>query len=514
MSVARTVLSVSAAVLTTAAVAILVWAFFQAWRNSRKARVDISTVADATGDRTTKDTVLGLTHLLREEVLTALPRLADRMKHEIDDAKADPTSPLATLVRDDVAIEKRLVGDIGSSQQELTESITTLAPETARGAVRVITETVLRPRGVRVSGVLQRVNDAPGGVGLSFCVDQLQGAEATRRVTLWEDGDTDTSGKTVVERFYDLMVPASRSLACELLRQHLTARARKRRPGDVLRGRHADLRGREAVIDFMVGTAYLSAAARYAPATMSFYQQAERALTNTATLDHYRVPYVRAEALAQRARREGPEEAVNLLQGSIALLEEARKKLPRARLDDPRRTTADLNIRASLAVVRCLLVDRLPDEPWRAKAAASAIADLQEVDTSPLEHSPSLQDSTVLYNLASAFAVASALDPLADHGVDLQRCLRRAKECLLYACLGSEQWWTDGKADPDLRLLQPWMLDARRQVLATGGEAPLDRDAVCAIVSLAVGAEAPKSERLDRAHENGRPRAEATGAPR
>ncbi len=513
MSVARTVLSVSAAVLTAAAAVLLVGAFFQAWRDARKPKVVISTLGDATGDEITKNAVTGLTHRLREEMLDALPSLARRMEHEIKEAKRDPTSPLAKLVLEDVAIAKQLISDIDSSK-DLTASITSLAPESARGALRIISETMLRPRGARVSGVLQRANDGPGGLGLSFTVEQLQAKEPPSRVTLWEDGDTNTSGRSVVERLHALVVPASRSVACELLHQHLTARTRTRRLVRWLRpGRGANFAERKAVIELVIGTAYVSAAARYKPATMSFYQRAERALANTAELDHYRVSLVRAEALAQRARREkAGETAKTLFQESVNLLDKARAQLLSASLDAPLQATADLNIRASLATIGCLLVHRFPDEPWRADDAAKAIAELLEVDTSPFESSESMQDSTVLYNLASAFTVASHVQPLAQHGVDLERCLVRAKQCLLNACLRHQQRWTDGKADPDLAELLPWLLDAEARVLAMGGDGPREREAICAIVTQVVDATQPEVQTVGRSHRKGRRRTPTGGA--
>jgi hypothetical protein len=474
--------------LIAAAVAILAVAFFRAWLDVRRPKVVISPFTDATGDDKVKGAALGLTHRLREQTLEALPRLAAKLKQEIEDAKPDPTSPLALLARDDVAIDQQqLMDDIGSSQQKLSESIDSMVPESARGATRVVTETMLRPKGVRVSGMFQKINDAPGSLGLSFTVERLEGKGFPGRVTLWEDPDTDTSGKTVLERFHDLVVPASRALACELLRQRLAARTRRRRlPRWVPFGRPARPEVCEGVIEFVIGTAYLSAAPRYAPAKRAFYQEAERALRDASKLEHYWVSCVLAEAVVQRARIEPEDEAETSFQEAINLLQDAGKRLKKAPRKHRRR--ADLNIRAGRALIDCLLV---PREPWREERTAKAVIWLYEADTSAFEGSSSTPDTTVLYNLASALAVASGLDRLARHGVDLDRCRTRAKECLLQACLGNEQWWTDGKVNPDFADLREWLLDARREVMAKRGTGSLDREAICAIVSRVVDTAQP-----------------------
>jgi hypothetical protein len=514
MSPVSTVLSLGWDVLIPAALVILFVAFFRAWRDVRRPKVVISPFTDATGDETVKGAALGLTHRLREETLEALPRLAGRMTQEVVDAKSDPTSPVALLGREDVAVEqRRLMDDIGSSEQTLTQSIDSMVPESARGATRVVTAMMLRPRGVRVSGMFQKVNDAPGSLGISVTVEELQGRGVPARVTLWEDGDTDTSGKTVLERFHDLVVPASRALACELLRQHLGARIRRRRvPSWFPFPRRSQPEACEGVIEFVIGTAYLSAAARYAPAKKAFYQQAERALRGASKLEHYWVSCVLAEAVVQRARSEPEDEAETSFEEAIDLLGEAGQRLPKAPLGDHHRYGAELNIKAGLALIDCLLV---PREPSRAERTAAAVIELYEADTSSFEGTESTPDTTVLYNLASTLAVASALEPLARHGVDLERCQARAKECLLQACLGNDQWWTDGKVNRDLAGLRGWLLDARREVLAKRRDGSLDREAICAIVARAVEPVQSGPKEADRSSsKRGDRRARRTSPPR
>lgn len=468
------VFSVGATLVSAGAIVVLPVAVVRAWRRSKRTEVVIATLDDASGDVTTGSAVLGLTYRLREELLAALPRLAERTNEVVERARKDSTSPIGTVVLDDIA-RADLVKDITSSREELMDSMENLVPEPARGAYRVLTNALVHPNEVQVSGVLQCVNKDPGGLGLSLTVNPVGAEGAASRITLWEDKDSDVSAKSVVERFHDLVSAAARSLACELLRQRMLASTPKpRRRHRLLGDKAAPAVRREAVIEFLVGEAYLSGARRSAQARKTFYELAERALkkavgdgreSRDGYLDHFKVSFQRGNALAELARRQGAdaEEAINLFSRSTDLFKDAEQKLSRADLSEAERRAERLKVRAALAINACLEAELSPDDVAKAGKAADAVVALTRVD--PRKYSA---DSGALYNLACSLAVAARVEIVARHGVDTDRCLAHAKLCLLHACARKEQWWNDGRVDPDLCLLKEWMPLARRQLVEAG----------------------------------------------
>lgn len=473
------VLSVGGALLLVLATAVFGVAFFRAWRQSRRVQVTIEDLSDATADTTTEGAVLGLTYRLREEVLAALPALADRARRAVAGADSDPSSPIRALMLEDID-RQEVLGDITSSQKDLMQSMESMVPQGARGAYKVVASSLLRPKEVRVLGVLQRRNDASGGLGVSFHVNHVGAEEAASRITLWEDAGRDVSGKMVAERFHALVTPAARALACELLRQRLRVKMSRRRRHRKARStdqqRHVD---REAVVEFLVGGSYRNAAHGSAPAVTSFYDLAARAFTKSAgRLDHYKLSYQLGNTLAELARRQGADRkrAIELLMESTTLLDQAEMKLPRADLEDPKRRAEELKIQAARATNACLLAEFLPDDEVKAKSAALLACALTDVD-------PTAYDTdSVLYNVACALAVAARVAALARHGADKDRCLDRSRLWLLHACARNDRWWEVGEGDSDLCLLSDWMLEARRLLseLSSGsdGLSPPDAEAI------------------------------------
>lgn len=519
---AQTVLTVAAALLFAVAVLVLLLAVTRAWREGRKSKVIIRIIDDATGNPRASAAALGLTYRLREELLEALPSLVERSKQLVEEIKSDVTNPIHDLIIADID-HNILLDDIASSQRQLAESINTLIPDSARSPVRVITETLLRPQGLLVSGAFQRISDAPGAVGISFNVRLLQVDDIGSRVTLWEDDRAHVSGKEVVERLSNLIRPSSRSLAFELLRCNLLA-IRPQRP---LRDRLAIWRDdrtqpkREAVVNVIIGMLYQNTARRYGPATVSFYRLSALSLEKVQSLNHYMATYLLASAVAEQGRREkSNSEAVELLLRSSQLFEKALGQLssgaaggsaralkeqngvqletlsgtgsnggrqrspisegtPRDDSDHQRYKREDLKIRTALDTVWCLLVERSPKESEG--AAVRAVRDLEadltearEIDTL-LEEDP---NATTCYALACAFAVAHRVEPLRHFGLDLARCLMEAKRWLVLAWLRDERWWVDGIDDPDLDSLREWAAEAHRRLqeerAVKGGDEPFN----------------------------------------
>jgi hypothetical protein len=494
---ANTVLSVSGAVLVTAAVCILVAGFVRAWRDGRRTKVAVTTLDDAACDPATAGAALGITQRLGEELLVTLPQLATKWTEIVEKSRTDPSwGPIGTVITGgNAALAVQLIGDINASQRQLTESIESLAPDAARNALHIVTQALLRPRGVRVSGVLQRTSNAAGGVGISFTVSDLQGRDTPRQITIWEDKTSAVTGHDVLERIHALVVPCARALACELLRQQLMTQTAARR----IRRRLARVSGRmgiapdhpagrsyshEAVIAFVTGLVYHGAARMCSPATMSFYRLSGLALEQAdKELDYYKASYLRALSLAELGKREQEQDAqrgATTLLDANRLLETAREKLPRADLPPALMRAEDMKIRSVIATNWCVMVTRRPEEAERAAKAVAVITELQAVDPCGVD------DPSALYNMACALATASQATALARHGLVPDRCLTDAKRSLLHACLRDEVWWHDATLDVDLGALYDWM--PRAQILlpeeraARGPTTPLEPEAARAVV--------------------------------
>lgn len=492
--VATFVWSVSGAVLLALSVVILTVAVVQGWRRSRRTEIVISNLADGTGDATAGAAVIGLTYRLREGFLSALPRLGDYARGTVERGKLDSTSPIRSLVLDDIARDS-LLRDIATSQQELTESMESLVPEKALGAYRVVAATLFRPNEVHVSGVLQRRHDRLGGLGISFTVHHLGSESAASRITLWEDEPTPdaTTTKSVGQRFHELMPAASSALACELLRQRLLATVHKQtlRQRVAIRRRNRHVRTPDAVVEFLVGSSYESAAHLHAPATKSFYKLAERALVKSVKhLDHYKVSFLLANTLSELARRQGhdADRATSLLWRSSKVFEEARDKLHRADLPAPLRRAEAMKVRAALTMNACLAAELLADDVGPGANDVADVAELIKIDPGDYEN------ADVLYNVACTLAVAARVKTLASQGVDCGACRRQAERWLLHACARNDRWWRRAEADPDLGLLHEWIPAARRR-LRESVQSPLDAQSIGALVDGVLEAMAPTSHR-------------------
>jgi hypothetical protein len=239
----------------------------------------------------------------------------------------------------------------------------------------------------------------------------------------------------------------------------------------------------DAVVEFLVGNSYQSAAHLNAPATKSFYELAERAFMNSVRqLDHYKVSFQLANTLGELARRQGADvdKAITLLGLSTRHFEEAREKLPRADLPEAQSRAEVLRLEAALTINACLAAELLTDNVGYSVKGAAGAAKLMEADPGEYE------DADALYSVACTLAVAARVKSLAAHRFDLDACRSQARRWLLYACARNDRWWTDGEADPDLDLLHDWMPPARRRLResmsARDHEKPLDSHSIAALI--------------------------------
>ncbi|MCA1706859.1 MAG: hypothetical protein LC808_27795 [Actinobacteria bacterium] len=415
---ADVVLSVAGALLVLIVAALLPVAAWRAWKQSRRTQMIIGNLLDSTGDPTLSGAALGLTHRLREEVIAILPVVASRVKQAVQWMDSDYMSPMRALWLDDSERRYALIGDIASSQsdllqslqhvadnvsepEDLTRSVDVMVPEAGRGLYRFVATTLLRPREVRVLGLLQRVHEASGGVGLSFTVTHLGPERIAGRVTLWEDEDCDIATKTVVERFHDLIVPAARSLACELLRQRLMVTMSERH-GRRGRRRNKELEGHmdpQPLVDLLVGSLYHNGARTSAPAVTSFYELAERDLRRSAErLDDYTLLYQLGRTVAELGRRQARDraKAIDYLSHSVSLFQRAKSQLDSVSLEEGRLGVNELGIRAAYTTSACLLAELSPDEEAELTEAARLTWELIMIDPADYENDGVLTTSLAL----------------------------------------------------------------------------------------------------------------------
>lgn len=281
---ADVVLSIGAALLVMMTVLLLPLAIRRTWRQSRRTQVIIDNLLDGTGDLPASGLVLGLTYRLRDEVIEAFATVVDRAQQTLERGAADWMSPINAVPLGDVD-HRALLEDVASSHNDLMESlegagaeavreedglfqsIDVMVPDAGRGLYRLLATTLLRPRVMRVEGLILRVSDASGGMALSFTVRHIGPEHITRRVTISEDQDCGVEKKTTVERFHELVVPAARCLACELFRQRLMVTM-----SDRGRLRRRSLTAKRLLVELLVGCLYQDGALGSAPATASFYK--------------------------------------------------------------------------------------------------------------------------------------------------------------------------------------------------------------------------------------------------
>lgn len=451
---ARVVTSVGAALLMIAAVAVVAYAVLQGWRQARSPLVIVSPLGNATGDDALAKLAPGITHQVREVLVGALATIANRAKDLIEDARTERNSPIAALVL--TLGPTDLLDEIDRSAQELTDSVAAVAPDTVKPALQTLTRVLLRPNGVQAAGLLQRVSDEAGRIGISITINDLRTARHARRVTLWEGEDTDVKGKALAERFHALARPAAGALACELLRHRLRptsppASGRLRRARALQDGKH------ELLTSYMTGVMYQVEARRMAPATPSFYRLSADELRKSLPLDHYRVFEALGDSLAEQARRTPtPRPAEELLRQAVRRYGDALARLDAGPHAAPHPAVERLRIETSRTLGLALLAERFHGTD--AALAERAVEGLRALDgVDPSEQ----RDATVLYNMSCAWAVAARAG-LVPGAQTKARCL------LVHAFLRtgpSQGWFREMHHEPDLVGLRDWAIGAHSRLL-------------------------------------------------
>lgn len=489
---ASLVFTIAGALLFSVALVVLGLASIGAWRRSRKIQVSIPVLVDGTGDPRVAAATAGMTHQLQEKLVTVLPKLARRVQQMAMSARKDPTGPLALLFQDS-EMDQRLLDlrmkSIEASQSELIESVQSIMPSTARAPFLVIATSLLRPKEIRIAGVLQERSRTTGGIGISFDVSRVDGVDADNKVTVWEDRrspevtspgvvEDQPAAADLVERFYDLIDAAARVVACELLRQQLVSSIEHRSTRVLVRRVLSHARGLAhrrpasrattkavelALVDVLIAQVYNAVAHGSRRGMTSCYRLAEKALTKAQSrVHHHKVLYDLAGTKAELARRERDrDDQATLLVESTKLFAQAEAQIRSAGADEQEKLRGQsLRIKSKSCINRSLLATMFPEDEQKAERAVAEATTLLAVRPSDYA-----DDTAAQYNLACALAVAAGSDTLAAHGLDQAGCLLAAKRAYLHACAADSDWWADGPLDQDLRLLHRWIPRAHRCML-------------------------------------------------
>jgi len=171
-------LSVTAALLTAAALVLLPYVVWRLVRTRRTIQLIVDDVKDGSGDPALKDRLGGLSQVFREEVAAELLYVAVEARRTIDLARLEGVrlsrQPLAPRTAPDV------------TAQALAESLSGLASEPGKPVVDLLGRILLRPRGTRVVTTLQRRGSSSDQVGISFGIVDLRDEGIPEQKTVWE----------------------------------------------------------------------------------------------------------------------------------------------------------------------------------------------------------------------------------------------------------------------------------------------------------------------------------------
>jgi hypothetical protein len=386
----------------------------------------------------------GVSQQLRESLLEALGRVFKRVGKEIDKARRG-SGPLATLMT--VEEPRMLDEQLSESQNELTHSLTAIAPGSSRPAVELLLTAILRPRGSRVSGVLQRRSSSAGDLGMSFAISDLSPGMQASRFTLWESPDGAASSKTEASRFHALCAPAAMALSVELIRRSLLRAAPKptfleharygRKVPEMIMQRNGRYR---AAVNMLIGVLYQVYARRMPAATTSFYALSIGAVESALqTLQHWQIYEVLADSQAEYARRlpdhihriEMFGQALGNYDKALDTLKDANSR-PGVRASEEIRMAKAITLAAACAYGGVALVG--------IDALQRAFAEIDETKLA-LE-----QDPKLLYGWACAYAIAHRA------GLEIAHPGRTARHLLVLCWARSEPpgWWEEAKRDLDL----------------------------------------------------------------
>ena len=463
-------------ILVIAAIVAVPVILFTAWRAARRWRLVVAELINSTAESSLDGATAGLTQLARQRIDAEI-RLVSRRRDDLYGAlsRAARVAPRAIAPAN---VERRL----DDSFAQLLSATRDVAPKEAQPAVQLLTMLVSRPRGLLVSGIVQRRGSSGlPRLGITFDVLRLSGNQSVASQTFWEappvpppspreaqgadeargaDEDQGADEASAQERFLRLLGPAARWVAIQLVVHTVFPYPAK---------------SAEKGIDrLLIGILLEQSAGSYPEAGAVFRRRAAEELSDA------------GDILGRSPR-------------PIAALADAFDRL--AAVGDRDRAALYLRAHAQYAAaISAIEASRPPDIPllrrYQVRQAASWLASgLPEPRERALARlaeagfaSPEPTEPPDLYDLACVYALASVAAAVSGWHRDAARLLVKA----LAADWPAPTLWTAAEQDPQLSPLRPY-LPAFKAALSQDGAAErgpqtgLDVDAIVDRVLLSAG---------------------------
>lgn len=211
MSTLEAVRSVVVNLMIIAALVALPLLLLGAWISGRRRQLVISELVNSAGDPEIDKATRGLTQLARQRIDAEL-RIVARRRETLHRALGARSSAVESPGR----LQHRLDDSLG----QLLAAARDVAPEQAKAAMQLLNTIVVRPRGLAVSGILQRRGpSARPRLGVSMDVLSLDGHRSLASQTFWSPAGDPTADAPVTfhEHVIALLGPASRWVAIQLV---------------------------------------------------------------------------------------------------------------------------------------------------------------------------------------------------------------------------------------------------------------------------------------------------------